>query len=329
MAVLVTGGAGYIGSHCVRQLERDGQEVIVIDNLSKGHKNAVKSSKLYIGDIRDSDFIDNVFELEKIDSVIHFAADSLVGESMELPLKYYRNNVYTSLCLLEAMTRHDVKFIVFSSTAATYGEPEKIPIQETDKTIPKNPYGETKLAIEKMLYWADNCNDLKYTVLRYFNASGADVDGDIGEDHTPESHLIPLVLKTAQGERDTITVFGKDYETKDGTCVRDYIHVSDLADAHLLALKKLKETKNSKTFNLGTGQGFSVNEIIEASEKVVGHSINKVIGEKRAGDPAKLIASSSNAKSYLGWNPKYEDINILIETAWKWHKNYPKGYNDK
>jgi len=329
MAVLVTGGAGYIGSHCVRQLERDGQEVIVVDNLSKGHKDAVKKSKLYIGDIRDQDFIDNVFKSESIDSVIHFAADSLVGESMKVPLKYYRNNVYTSICLLEALVRHNVKYIVFSSTAATYGEPEKIPIEENDKTIPKNPYGETKLAIEKMLHWCDACNGIKYTVLRYFNASGADIDGDIGEDHSPESHLIPLVLKTAQGERDSMTVFGQDYETKDGTCVRDYIHVSDLADAHLLALKKLKETNNSKTFNLGTGQGFSVKEIIETSEKVVGHTINKNIGDRRSGDPAKLIASSTNAKSYLGWNPKYGNIIDLINTAWKWHENHPKGYAEK
>lgn len=330
MAVLVCGGAGYIGSHTVAALREAGEDVVVFDNLYKGHKGAVPADvPLYIGDLRSDDDLDKVFGENKIDAIIDFAADSLVGESVTDPLKYYDNNVYGTMCLLRKMVEYDVKYIVFSSTAATYGEPEQVPIRENDRTLPTNPYGETKLAVEKMLKWTDNAHGIKYTALRYFNAAGAHVNGHIGEDHSPESHLIPIVLQVANGQRDKIMMFGDDYPTKDGTCVRDYIHVSDLSDAHVLALKRLMDGGDSAVFNLGNGTGFSVKEIVEIARTVTGHPIPAEVAPRRAGDPATLIASAEGATEALGWQPKYNSVEKIIETAWAWHQANPKGYNDK
>lgn len=329
MAILVCGGAGYIGSHTVAELLEKGEEVVVVDNLQKGHKEAVlEGAKLYVGDLRDEAFMDTVFTENNIEGVIDFAADSLVGESCTEPLKYFENNVYGTMCLLKSMKKHDVKKIVFSSTAATYGEPERIPIMETDKTEPKNPYGETKLAVEKMLKWFDEAYGIKYVVLRYFNACGAHKSGQIGEDHSPESHLIPLILQVPLGKREKIFVFGDDYDTEDGSCVRDYIHVTDLADAHILAVDKLRRDNTSATYNLGNGKGFSVKEVIEIARKVTGHAIPAEIADRRAGDPAVLIASSDRIKEELGWNPRYNDLETIIASAWKWHSNHPNGFEN-
>lgn len=329
MAVLVCGGAGYIGSHVVRALYDAGREVVVYDNLQKGHRQAVPSGvALVVGDLRDKETLKKVFQEYSIDSVIDFAADSLVGESVTKPLQYYNNNVYGTLSLLEVMQEVGVKNIVFSSTAATYGEPEKTPILETDRTEPTNPYGDTKLAVEKMLKWSDLAYGMKYTVLRYFNAAGAHMSGEIGEDHQPESHLIPLVLQTALGKREKIMVFGEDYPTPDGSCLRDYIHVSDLADAHILALDRILAGGESRTYNLGNGEGFSVKEIINIAREVTGREIKAEIVERRAGDPAVLVASSEKAQEELGWKPKYADVRTVIESAWKWHVNHPNGYEE-
>ncbi|KPU44526.1 UDP-glucose 4-epimerase [Oxobacter pfennigii] len=327
MSVLVTGGAGYIGSHAVLELLKKGEDVIIVDNLSKGHKDAVLGGKFYKGDLRDSEFLNKVFSENDIEAVIHFAAYSLVGESVSMPLEYYENNFICALNLLKVMNSHNVNKIIFSSTAATYGEPENIPILETDKTEPTNPYGETKLSVEKMLKWSDTAYGIKYASLRYFNACGADESGNIGEDHDPESHLIPIVLKTALGQRESITVFGEDYDTKDGTCIRDYIHVTDLADAHILALYSLREDEKSAIYNLGSGKGFSVKEIIDKAREVTGKKIPAIIGDRRPGDPAALVASSRRIKEKLNWNPKFDDIGKIIESAWKWHSSHPHGYN--
>jgi len=328
MAILVCGGAGYIGSHTVAELLDRKEEVVVVDSLYKGHKEAVmEGAKLYVGDLRDSEFMDKVFTENQIEAVIDFAADSLVGESVEQPLKYYRNNVYGTLCLLEKMNEYGVKKIVFSSTAATYGEPENIPILESDKTFPTNPYGETKLSVEKMLKWSDKAYGLKYVVLRYFNAAGAHKSGQIGEDHSPESHLIPLILQVALQKREKIYIFGDDYSTKDGTCVRDYIHVTDLADAHILAVEKLRRDNTSATYNLGNGKGFTVKEVIEVARQVTGHPIPAETAPRRAGDPAVLIASSDKIINELGWRPKYNTLQQIVESAWKWHKSHPNGYS--
>ncbi len=325
--ILVCGGAGYIGSHTVYELIDRGEEVIIVDNFQTGHRGALHpKAKLYDGDIRDKDFLDKVFGENNIDAVIHFAANSLVGDSMESPLKYYDNNLYGTLVLLKAMNRHGVKKIVFSSTAAVYGEPENIPIVETDKTEPTNPYGETKLAMEKMFKWADTAHDIKYISLRYFNVAGAHESGEIGEDHNPETHLIPLILQVPLGKRDFISIFGENYDTTDGTCIRDYIHITDLADAHILAVEKLRKDKISSIYNLGNGEGFSVKEMIEASRSVTGHPIPARISERRPGDPAKLIASSERAKKELGWKPKFTSVEDIIKSAWKWHQNKPKGF---
>ncbi|SFF29600.1 UDP-glucose 4-epimerase [Paenibacillus catalpae] len=327
MAVLVTGGAGYIGSHAVAALAERGEEIVVVDNLQQGHREAVVGGKLYVGDLRDAAFMDTVFKENSIDAVIHFAANSLVGESMTNPSKYYHNNVYGTLCLLEKMIEHDVKKIVFSSTAATYGEPENVPIDEFDRTLPTNTYGETKLAMEKMMKWFDVAHGLKYVSLRYFNAAGAHAGGKIGEDHSPETHLIPIVLQAALGQRPHISVFGDDYATPDGTCIRDYIHVSDLADAHVLAVDKLREGADSAIYNLGNGQGFSVKEVIEIARKVTEREIKAVIEPRRAGDPATLVASSARARKELGWNPSRANLEDIIRSAWNWHVNHPNGYN--
>jgi len=328
MAILVTGGAGYIGSHTVAELLEAKEEVVIIDNLQKGHKQAVLGGAFYEGDLRDEAFLDKVFKENDIEAVVHFAADSLVGESVKDPLKYYNNNVVSTLKLLTKMNEYNVKKIVFSSTAATYGEPENIPILETDRTFPTNPYGETKLAVEKALKWADNAYGIKYISLRYFNAAGAHLSGKIGEDHNPETHLIPLVLQAALGKRDSISIFGTDYNTPDGTCIRDYIHVIDLAQAHILALKKLAESGESGIYNLGNGKGFSVKEVIELARKITGVNIKAVETARREGDPAVLVASSERARKELGWNPKYDKLETIIETAWNWHKNNPDGFKD-
>ena len=328
MSVLVCGGAGYIGSHTVSELLDRGEDVVVADNLQKGHKKAVLGGKLMIGDLRDSDFLDKVFSENTIDSVIQFAADSLVGESVEDPLKYYNNNVVSTLSLLSKMKQYGVDKIVFSSTAATYGEPQNIPIMETDPTIPTNPYGQTKLAVEKALKWCYEAYDIKYTALRYFNAAGAHISGKIGEDHNPETHLIPIILQAALGQRDSITIFGDDYNTEDGTCVRDYIHVTDLADAHILALDKMRADGKSNIYNLGNGNGFSVKEVVDITRKVTGVDIKAELGERRPGDPAILVASSEKAKKELNWKPKYNDLGTIIETACKWHKENPNGFSE-
>lgn len=328
MKILVLGGAGYIGSHAVYQLIDNGYEVVVADNLQTGHRDAIHpQAKFYEGDIRNREFLKTVFQNEKIDGVIHFAANSLVGESMENPLKYYDNNVYGTQVLLEAMIEADVKYIVFSSTAATYGEPESVPITEDMETQPTNTYGETKLAMEKMMKWCEQAHGLNYVALRYFNVAGARSTGEIGEDHNPETHLIPLVLQTALGKREEITIFGDDYPTKDGTCIRDYIHVEDLIDAHILALQYLFDGGKSDVFNLGSNQGFSVKEIIDMAKKVTGKEIPAKIGDRRAGDPSVLIASSEKAKRILGWNPTRTNIERIIKDAWNWHVNHPNGYN--
>ncbi|MBQ3544601.1 MAG: UDP-glucose 4-epimerase GalE [Lachnospiraceae bacterium] len=327
MSILVLGGAGYIGSHTVYSLIEKGYEVIIIDNLETGHKDAIHpKARFYQGDIRDIDFLNNVFSKEKVDSVIHFAANSLVGESMSNPLKYYDNNVNGTKVLLQAMVAHNINKIVFSSTAATYGEPENIPILETDKTEPTNTYGETKLTMEKMFKWTDLAHGIKYVALRYFNACGAHISGTIGEDHNPETHLIPLILQVPLGKRESISIYGDDYPTKDGTCIRDYIHVTDLANAHILAVDYLLKGNDSNTFNLGNGVGFSVKEVIDVARKVTNHPIPATITSRRAGDPARLIASSQKAKEVLGWIPELDKLEDIISSAWKWHRNHPNGY---
>ena len=306
MKILVAGGAGYIGSHTVYELIDNGADVVIIDSLETVHIEAVHpKARFYQGDIRDRAFLDDVLTKEKdIDGVIHFAANSLVGESMTNPLKYYDNNVYGTKVLLEKLIEYGINHVVFSSTAATYGEPKSIPIVETDPTQPTNAYGETKLAMEKMFKWCDVAYGLKYVALRYFNACGAHISGKIGEAHNPESHLIPLILQVPNGKRESIKVFGTDYPTKDGTCVRDYIHVTDLAAAHILAVKYLIDGNESNTFNLGNGVGFTVNEVIEKAKQVTKLPIKVEQDARRAGDPAVLIASSEKAKEVLGWKPK-------------------------
>ena len=329
MAILVCGGAGYIGSHAVHALVEKGEQVVIVDNLQTGHRGALNpAAAFYEGDIRDAAVLDKIFTENKIEAVIHSAANSLVGESMEKPLLYFNNNVYGMQVLLEAMVRHGVDKIVFSSTAATYGEPKRVPIHEDDETCPTNTYGETKLMMEKMMKWVSRANGVRYVSLRYFNAAGALPDGSIGEDHKTETHLIPLILQVPTGRRDHITVFGDDYPTPDGTCLRDYIHVVDLADAHVLALEYLRKGGASDIFNLGNGQGFSVKEMIAAAEKATGRSIKVEIGARRAGDPAQLIASSEKARTVLGWKPQFTDVEQVIGTAWKWHESHPHGYED-
>lgn len=328
MTILVTGGAGYIGSHCVAELLKHNEEVVIIDNLQQGHRNAILGGKLYVGDIRDRAIMDQVFTENKIEGVIHFAANSLVGASMKEPYEYYHNNVYGNLCLLEQMNRYGVKNIVFSSTAATYGEPEQVPIVESDRTLPTSTYGETKLAMERMMHWFDVAHGIKYVALRYFNAAGAHENGKIGEDHDPETHLIPLILQVPLGQREYISVYGDDYSTRDGTCVRDYLHVSDLADAHILAMNKLRNGGQSDVYNLGSGSGFSVLEMIEVARKVTNHPIPAIIVDRRAGDPAVLIASSDKIKRELGWSPRKDNVNTLIQDAWNWHSNHPNGYKE-
>lgn len=328
MSILVCGGAGYIGSHTVYKLIEQGKDVVIVDNLQSGHMDAVHpKAKFYKGDIRDSEILDKIFAENNIECVVHFAANSLVGESMVKPLLYFNNNVYGMQILLESMVKHNIKNIVFSSTAAVYGEPKRIPILEDDDTCPTNTYGETKLTMEKMMKWCNKAYGINYVALRYFNAAGSLGDGTIGEDHNPETHLIPLILQVPLKKREAITVFGTDYNTPDGTCLRDYIHVLDLADAHIKAVEYLKAGNESNVFNLGNGVGFSVKEMIKAAEEVTNQSIKVILGDRRAGDPAQLIASSEKARAVLGWTPKYTDVKQIINDAWAFHTAHPNGFN--
>lgn len=319
--ILVVGGAGYIGSHTVKNLLKNGYNVTVLDNLVYGHKEAVLTKNFYHVDMADKVSLDKVFKSHKFDAVVHFAAYAYVGESVTNPKKYYQNNVVNTLNLLDCMLENDVKNIVFSSTCATYGNPLYSPLDEKHSQNPINPYGQTKLMIEKILADYHNAYGMNYAALRYFNAAGCDKDGELGESHNPETHLIPIVLQAIKGERENITVFGTDYETPDGTCIRDYIHVEDLADAHRLALEKLFSEAKSYCINLGTGIGTSVKEIIDAAKKVTGKDVPVVYGERRPGDPPELYAANDMAKEVLNWNPKYMNIEDIIKTAWLWESN--------
>jgi len=323
--ILVTGGAGYVGSHAARLLDRAGHEVWIYDNLSRGHRAAVLPGRLIEGELADTVKLVDIMRAKGIEAVMHFAAFALVGESVEDPSLYYRNNVLGSLSLLDAMNTAGVRKIVFSSTTATYGDPERVPISEDEKQLPINPYGFTKLAIEHALADYAVAYDFGYAALRYFNAAGASPDGDLGEDHDPESHLIPIVLQVALGQREHITVFGDDYPTPDGTCIRDYVHIDDLGSAHLSALERLTPGEGIQ-LNLGTGKGNSVREVIDACRRVTGHAIPEVMGQRRPGDPPELVADSRRAKAELDWQPQYTDIESIVETAWRWHSSHPKGY---
>jgi len=325
--ILVVGGAGYIGSHMVRLLQRGGYTPVVYDNLCEGHAAAVKGSQLVVGDLLDQQKLLSVLTDLKIEAVIHFAAFAQVGESVQNPAKYYQNNVVGTCSLLEAMRKADVKKIVFSSTCATYGEPEVVPIKESESQKPVNPYGFTKLVIERALEDYAQAYGFAYAALRYFNAAGASPDGDIGEDHDPETHLIPLVLQVALGQRPHITVYGDDYPTSDGTCIRDYIHVDDLGTAHIAALERLQSGQGIKV-NLGTGVGNSVREVVDACCEVTNLPIAQKIGARRPGDPPELVADPALAKRTLDWQPEYTDIKRIVETAWRWHRTHPHGYGD-
>ncbi len=325
MKVLVTGGAGYIGSVAVEQLLQAGESVVVFDNLFQGHRAAVHPDATFIeGDLADRAAVDAVFDEHAIDAVMHFASHTLVGESMEQPFLYLQRNVLCGANLLESMLSHGVKRFILSSTANLFDDPEKMPIAETERIVPGSPYGESKAILERMLYWLDRTSGLRYAALRYFNAAGATKER--GEDHDPEYHLIPIVLQVAMGQRENVTVFGDDYDTPDGTCVRDYIHVSDLAQAHVLALKALDQ--GSRQYNLGNGRGISVKQIIDTAREVTGHPIPTKIGPRRDGDPATLVASSQKIQDELGWQPQYPDVRQIVESAWLWHQANPNGYGD-
>lgn len=327
MAILVTGGAGYIGSVAVRDLLDDGEEVVVVDNLVYGHRQAIDSAVAFFeGDIGDQVLIGEILEKHEINAVMHFSAFAYVGESVEDPAKYWENNVSQSIRFFNEMLAGGVKKFIFSSTCATYGEPQYVPIDEKHPQSPTNPYGWSKLIIERMLENYDTAYNARFVSLRYFNASGA-TDG-CGEDHDPETHLIPLVLQTAQGKREQVSIFGDDYPTPDGTAIRDYIHVSDLSQAHLLALRHITGGGSSEFINLGNGNGHSVRDVIETAEKVTGRQISTAVKPRRSGDPSKLVADSQKAREVLGWNPKYSELEQIIESAWKWHKAHPQGYQD-
>ncbi len=328
MRVLLTGGAGYVGSHAAWTMHRAGHEVLVFDNLSEGHRAAVPEDRLVVGELMDRSLLESTLRQHKIEAVMHFAALAYVGVSVTDPAEYYQNNIVGTLSLLDAMRAAEVNRIVFSSTCATYGEPEQVPISEEEKQSPINPYGFTKLAIEHALSDYSHAYGLGYAALRYFNASGASVDSPIGEDHKPETHLIPLVLQVALGQRENIKIFGDDYPTPDGTCVRDYIHVDDLASAHVAALKKL-EPSTALKLNLGTGNGASVMEVVEACRRVTGHPIPVVMEGRREGDPPELVADARLANQTLGWQPKYTDIESIVASAWRWHEAHPDGYEDR
>ena len=320
--ILVVGGAGYIGSHMVKMLLSRGYEVVVFDNLSSGYRDAVLGGTFVPGDLVDQDHLNSVFEIQQPDAVMHFASSIQVGESIIRPDLYYRNNVSNTIHLLDAMLAHDVKHIIFSSTAAIFGEPEYVPINEAHPKVPLSPYGRSKLMVEQILEDYDKAFGLKSVCLRYFNAAGADPEGLLGERHDPETHLIPLILQAASGRRENIRVFGRDYNTPDGTCVRDYIHIVDLCSAHLQALEYLSRGGLSDRFNLGNGEGFSVQQVIDAAEKVTGLKINVINGSRREGDPAKLVADASRARKELGWKPEYIDLEEILSHAWIWEKNH-------
>ncbi|MFV1966795.1 MAG: UDP-glucose 4-epimerase GalE [Pirellulaceae bacterium] len=325
MNVLITGGAGYVGSHAVRLLEQQRHEVWVFDNLSEGNRRAVRSERLVVGELMDRSLLRTVMNDHRIEAVMHFAASAYVGESVEHPHKYYQNNIVATLSLMEAMREAGVARIVFSSSCATYGVPDSVPITEDESQQPINPYGFTKLVMERAL--SDYCHAYQwgYAALRYFNAAGASQAGDIGEDHDPESHLIPLILQTALGQRDEILIFGDDYPTSDGTCIRDYIHVDDLATAHLAALQRLDAGVELK-LNLGTGRGASVREVINACRQITGQDIPARVVDRRPGDPPELVADPRRARDQLGWQPKHTTIDSIVESAWRWHKTHPQGY---
>jgi UDP-glucose-4-epimerase GalE len=326
MRVLVTGGAGYIGSHAVRLLLARGHDVWIYDNLSAGHRAAVPADRLVVADLAEKERLDHALVVGRIEAVMHFAASALVGESVRDPARYYLNNTINTLYLLEALRRHGVGRFVFSSTCATYGVPQKVPITEDEKQEPINPYGNSKLAVERALADYAVAYDWGYASLRYFNAAGASPAGDIGEDHDPESHLIPIVLQAVQGLRPHVEVYGTDYPTPDGTCIRDYIHVDDLAEAHLLALEALAPGKRL-VYNLGTGSGHSVREVIRTAEEVTGRAVPVREGPRRPGDPPMLVAAADKVQRELGWRPRY-DLRAIVETAWNWQRSHPKGYDD-
>lgn len=329
MRILVVGGAGYIGSNAVKELIRQGNNVVVLDALYTGHKKAIDTkAKFYQGDITDKFLVSQILRTEKIDAVMHFAAYSLVPESVKNPLKYYDNNVSGMIALLEAMNDAGVRYLIFSSSAATYGVPKKLPITEDSPLDPINPYGETKMMMEKIMHWADKAYGIKSIALRYFNVAGASDDGKTGEDHAPETHLIPNILKSALVGDRKLTIFGNDYNTKDGTNVRDYVQVTDLIDAHILALAYLVSTNKSDVFNLGTAQGYSNLEILQAARKVTGIDIPFEMGPRRGGDPDSLVADSTKARTILKWQPKHENVQDVIASAWNWHQTHPNGYND-
>lgn len=324
--ILVVGGAGYIGSHMCKYLARNNYFPVVLDNFIYGHKEAVKWGPLYEGEMENRSLLKRIFTEHEIAAVMHFAAFAYVGESVVAPDKYYRNNVAAAITLLEVMKEMNITRLIFSSTCATYGDPIEIPMSEKHPQVPINPYGRTKLMVEQILGDFDTAFGLKSVILRYFNAAGADPDCEIGEDHNPETHLIPLVLQVAAGQRESIQVFGDDYPTGDGTCIRDYIHVDDLAQAHLLALNKLMHGFPGGKYNLGNGDGYSVTQVIETARRITGRSIPTKVVERRAGDPAILIGSSQEALKVLNWNPRFADLDAIIETAWKWHKHNPEGF---
>lgn len=325
--ILVTGGAGYIGSHTVRELRERGADVVVYDNLSTGHVESIGDTPFVKGDLFDTELLCKTLREYKVDAVIHFAAYSLVGESMTNPAKYYHNNVAGTLALLDAMLAENVKYLVFSSSAATYGDCGDGLITEDSPQNPTSVYGQTKLMMEQFMQDYDKAYGMKYVALRYFNAAGAHLSGEIGEAHNPESHLIPLILQVPNGKREQINVFGEDYPTHDGTCIRDYIHVTDLADAHIKALEYLKKGGKSTYYNLGNGNGFSVKEVIDTVERVVGAPIKRQIVDRRAGDPASLVASSEKIQKELGWKPRYANLETIVASAWKWHSTHKDGYD--
>lgn len=327
MRILVTGGAGYIGSHTVKQLLARGHDVTVFDNLSAGHRKAVPAERLISGDLRDIDHLDQILMTSRIEAVIHFAALAYVGESVKEPAKYYANNLVYSLGLLDRCRRNGIGKFVFSSTCAVYGVPAVVPITEAEKQSPINPYGNTKLAVERALADYAAAYPIGFCALRYFNAAGAAPDGSIGEDHDPETHLIPLAISAAMGKRPHLEIFGSDYPTPDGTCVRDYIHVDDLALAHILALDKIT-AGSALAFNVGIGRGYSVREVIRTVEEVTGKKVTVKEGPRRAGDPAELVANADKIRRELGWSPKYTDLKAIVETAWNWHRTHPNGFGE-